>query len=208
MITELPMFPLNLAPFPDEPVPLHIFEPRYKQLIGECRADGITFGMPAVIDKQMAAYGTEMELVEVLQEQESGELDILTRGLRAFRIEHFMEEARGKPYGAATVEFVQDDAESNPAEAAHLTALFSHFRELVTTEAKPLKPDTPHLAFAVGRHIGLSLEQRISLLALPRETERQSLLIELLDRAIPLLAEAKAQVQKSRGNGHSDEFSG
>jgi uncharacterized protein len=62
---KLPLFPLQSIFFPGETVPLHIFESRYKQLINDCRAEAITFGIPVFINNQMK-FGTEVQLVEVV----------------------------------------------------------------------------------------------------------------------------------------------
>ena len=81
---KLPFFPLQSIFFPGETVPLHIFEPRYKQLIADCRANAITFGIPVFINNVME-YGTEVQLVEVVNTYEGGEMDIVGVARQVFK---------------------------------------------------------------------------------------------------------------------------
>ncbi|MCU0326286.1 MAG: LON peptidase substrate-binding domain-containing protein [Spirosomaceae bacterium] len=83
---KLPFFPLNLVAYPHEDLNLHIFEPRYRQLINECLETGQTFGIPPFINNRLLGYGTEMKVVELSKRYENGRMDIKTRGLRIFRI--------------------------------------------------------------------------------------------------------------------------
>ena len=80
----LPLFPLQLVVFPGEKLKLHIFEPRYKQLVGECRDEKMTFGLPAFFDGRVAEYGTEMRLLTIFKTYDDGRMDIMTEGVAAF----------------------------------------------------------------------------------------------------------------------------
>ena len=82
----LPVFPLSLVAFPGERLNLHIFEPRYKQLIQDCQDEGKTFGIPAYIDDHLNEFGTEMELTSIEKVYEDGSMDIKTRGVQVFRV--------------------------------------------------------------------------------------------------------------------------
>ncbi len=81
----LPLFPLQSVFFPGESVPLHIFEERYKQLIRDCRAEAVTFGIPVYIGNRLS-YGTEVQLAEVVTTYEGGEMDVLCVARQAFRL--------------------------------------------------------------------------------------------------------------------------
>ncbi|MCK5442184.1 MAG: LON peptidase substrate-binding domain-containing protein, partial [Maribacter sp.] len=85
---RLPLFPIKSIFFPGETVPLHIFEERYKQLIKDCRKEAITFGMPVYIHNQIT-YGTEAQLVEVVNTYEGGEMDVVCVGRQVFKINTF-----------------------------------------------------------------------------------------------------------------------
>lgn len=91
----LPLFPLNLIVFEKEELRLHIFEPRYKQLIAECLAEDTCFGIAAVVNNKMTRYGTEMRIEKVVKTYDGGEMDIVCRALRRFEIEEFNEVQPG-----------------------------------------------------------------------------------------------------------------
>ena len=80
----LPQFPLKIVVFPGEQLNLHIFEPRYKQLINECEAEDRTFGIPAFIEKRVMEIGTEVRLEKIVKRHLNGEMDIRTRGVGLF----------------------------------------------------------------------------------------------------------------------------
>ncbi|MEP1982437.1 MAG: LON peptidase substrate-binding domain-containing protein, partial [Maribacter dokdonensis] len=82
---KLPLLPLQSIFFPGETVPLHIFEDRYKQLINDCRDEAITFGIPVFINNKME-YGVEVQLVEVVNTYESGEMDVVCVARQVFRL--------------------------------------------------------------------------------------------------------------------------
>ena len=104
MIDFLPLFPLKLVAFPGERLNLHIFEPRYKQLIRECSENQITFGIPAFIDNKIVNIGTEIKLEKIENTYENGELDVRTLGIGVFRIEKFYSQAPNKLYAGADIE--------------------------------------------------------------------------------------------------------
>ena len=111
MTNFIPIFPLEMVVYPGEQVHLHIFEPRYKELIGECVQNGRLFGIPTVIQQKMKDMGTLMEVKEVVQTYENGEMDIRTQGLRIFRILEVIKEVPEKMYSGAIVTYPdnQDD---------------------------------------------------------------------------------------------------
>ena len=80
MINFIPIFPLGIVVYPGEELNLHIFEPRYKQLINECYQEKKLFGIPSVIDDQLQDYGTLMQIMEITTVHDNGELDIKTQG--------------------------------------------------------------------------------------------------------------------------------
>jgi Lon protease-like protein len=82
----LPIFPLELVLFPETPLPLHIFEPRYKEMIGECQAQKAPFGVVRAVEKGLAEVGCTAEILEVTKRYDDGRLDILTEGRRRFEI--------------------------------------------------------------------------------------------------------------------------
>src|SRR3954466_4139124 len=117
--TDFPLFPLGIVALPHEVVPLHIFEPRYRTMIGECLENGTEFGIVWAAEDGQRPIGCAMEIAEVLERMEDGRLNILTRGTRPFRI---VDERDDLPYPAATVEFLVDKeeaADDGSARSAH-----------------------------------------------------------------------------------------
>jgi Lon protease-like protein len=86
MTNFTPIFPLGIVVYPGEALNLHIFEPRYKQLINECFTQKKPFGIPVVLDKQMQEFGTLVEIESIAKQYEGGEMDIHTRGTKVFRM--------------------------------------------------------------------------------------------------------------------------
>src|SRR5680860_847045 len=101
---KLPLFPLQSIFFPGETVPLHIFEQRYIQLIHDCRREAVTFGVPVYINNNVA-FGTEVQLVEIVNSHESGEMDVTCVARQVFRILSFTNEMKGKLYAGGEIEF-------------------------------------------------------------------------------------------------------
>src|SRR5919107_6036237 len=109
MSEELPLFPLGVVALPHELVPLHIFEERYKTMIGECLERETEFGIVWAADDGLRPVGCAMEITEVLERMDDGRLNILTRGTRPFRV---VAERDALPYPAGTVEFLEDKDET------------------------------------------------------------------------------------------------
>ena len=98
MTNFIPIFPLNTVVYPGESLNLHIFEPRYKQLITECHASKKPFGIPAVMENKMQEYGTLAEITELSKLHDNGEMDIKTKGIKIFRILELVKEVPDKFY--------------------------------------------------------------------------------------------------------------
>jgi ATP-dependent Lon protease len=199
----LALFPLQLALFPGEHVPLHIFEPRYKQLIAECRDEGARFGIPAFVNGNVSVFGTEVELVRVLQTYDSGEMDIVVRGVRVFKIVEFHHEVPNKLYSGGKVEYVEDDTESDAEAERELSDRFSELMRLLGKTSTALERTTPLLSYRVGAEVGLSLEQRVHLLSVAREAERQAFVLEHVNRLIRAASEQKSGTGRVSSNGHT-----
>src|ERR1700744_5183381 len=86
MTNFIPVFPLGIVVYPGEIVNLHIFEPRYKQLVNECHAEGKPFGIPTVIDNKLNEMGTLVKITELVKVYDNGEMDVRALGLNVFRV--------------------------------------------------------------------------------------------------------------------------
>jgi hypothetical protein len=182
----LPLFPLDMVVFPGQSVFLHIFEPRYRELIGDCATDGITFGISPLLSDGLANYGTEVRLARVLRTDESGSMDVALEGMRVFRLHEFRSDFPGKLYSGGIVRFQASDTTYWPAIQDRLLSQFDRWRE--RSGAPPvLGGNIPkNLSFAIGHHVGLSTLQKVELIALSHEMDRQKYLSRHLDRVLAI----------------------
>ena len=198
----LPLFPLQLVVFPGEKLKLHIFEPRYKQLIGECRDEKGTFGIPAYIDNRVAEYGTEMRLLQIFATHPGGEMDILTEGVSVFHLERFERQAQNKLYPGGHVTPLDIDTAAYPVTMEELAQQYAKFHELLKTGYTRERFDIRNISYQLAQEVGLSLVQKVQMLAIAKETDRQLFLIQHLHRIIPMLEGAEDTRRRVKGNGH------
>lgn len=198
----LALFPLQLVLFPTEEIPLHIFESRYKQLIVECRDEGITFGIPTFVSGSVSKIGTEVSLVRILETYDTGEMDIVVRGERVFQIDTFQADLPGKLYSGAKVTFQENDPQADPETERNLIEGYDELSRLLRNgEPEPLGP-MPNLSFEVGPRVGLSLGQRLTMLRMNKESERQAFLMQHIEHAIHVIKQQRLRGTKlGGGNG-------
>lgn len=204
MTSRLALFPLQSVVFPGEHLPLHIFEERYKQLINDCETKGITFGIPIYIDNQLE-YGTEMELLEVVSNYNSGAKDVICKGLRVFKIREFEHTEKGKIYAGGDVKFLEDKDDSTETLKNQLLELI--YELYVHLEVPRPKLDIPSFrSFTLAHKIGLSLQQEYGLLKITSEKARQEFLINHLLITIPIVQEMNRTKMIIELNGHFRNF--
>ncbi|MDQ2793734.1 MAG: LON peptidase substrate-binding domain-containing protein, partial [Bacteroidota bacterium] len=191
MARLLPLFPLNLVVFPGEKLNLHIFEPRYRQLVRECIEQNITFGIPPYLNESLSELGTEMRLLSVEQTYSSGELDIRTQAVAVFRVNKFYRQAPGKLYAGGLVENVVQDTEADPVLRTVITRQVRQLYEALGLRKLLLELAPDYTIFDVAHHIGLSTEQEYQLLATTSEQERQELVRDHLDTILPVVLETE-----------------
>ena len=167
---KLAFFPLQTVFFPGETVPLHIFEERYKQLINDCREEAVTFGIPVYINNSIR-FGVEVQLVEVVNAYDSGEMDVVCIARQIFEVLTFENQMQGKLYAGGTVEFI--DSQNN-ADKNYRKKVFDRLKDLYELMGVEF-PNTPFDKFnsyAFAHKMGLSFEQEYELLQLTDEIDR------------------------------------
>ncbi|MDX2072262.1 MAG: peptidase [Haliscomenobacter sp.] len=198
----LPQFPLQIVVYPNENLNLHIFEPRYRQLIKESEENGVTFGIPTFLNNRVMPYGTEVQLLSIEKRYEGGEMDVKTKGLGVYRMEQFINPIPGKLYAGATIVRLETDRDFdwtlNEKMLGYLIELF----DLLNID-KPL-PDGPSdfITFDVAHHAGMSTEQEYELLSMSTEKERQLFMINHLEQFLPMVREMRNLQQRALLNGH------
>lgn len=198
----LPQFPLQIVVYPNENLNLHIFEPRYRQLVKESEENGVTFGIPTFLNNRVMPYGTEIQLLSIEKRHEGGAMDIKTKGLGVYRTEQFINPIPGKLYAGATIVRLETDREFdwtlNEKILTHLIELF----DLLNIDKR--LPDGPSdfITYDVAHHAGMSTEQEYELLTLQTEKERQTFLIKHLEQFLPMVREMRNLQQRALLNGH------
>ena len=208
MTNFIPIFPLGIVVYPGENLNLHIFEPRYKQLISECYAQKKQFGIPTMIENQLQDYGSLMEIVEITNREENGEMDIKTKGSRVFRILEVIKEVPDKLYSGAIVNYPETNEEGNRDLMRRVMNSIKELHRLLKVEKKFQQAEDEVKAFDVAHHVGLSLEEEYEMLHLLQERQRQEYLKRHLTKVIPLVAEMEQLKEKIKLNGHFKNLSG
>ena len=198
-MSELGLFPLGLVLLPGERMPLHIFEPRYKELIGECLAEERPFGIVLADDSGLREVGTEASVIEVLERFDDGRLNVVIEGRERFRV---VEMTTGRSFQTGEVEGVadeHDDVDEQDAERA--VELFRELRELVGSDVEEPEIGDPALSFALASRVDFGLDPKQRLLELTSETERLTIVIELLEGALAAVREEQARRELASRNG-------
>ncbi|GAB4333206.1 MAG: LON peptidase substrate-binding domain-containing protein [Flammeovirgaceae bacterium] len=200
-MSKLALFPLNLVVYPKEKLNLHIFEPRYKQLIKDCIEEGITFGITAFIDNKIKTFGTEVKLLEVVNRYEDGRLDIRTEGTRVFQVNEFFNPMPGKLYAGADVDFVDGKEDSILTERILLVELVTRLFDLLEINTY-IPIESEYITYMVAHKVGFTLKQEYELLTLLNESDRIKFMLDHLNKIIPIVQETELTKQRVRMNGH------
>jgi len=203
MTNFIPIFPLGIVVYPGEKLHLHIFEPRYKQLIADCKESGKPFGIPTVIGNKVGELGTLVEVKEIVQTYDNGEMDIRTAGLQIFRVLEVIKSVPDKLYSGAIVTY--PDNENGDGDRALMQRVVKGVKELhrllnISKDFK--KPEEELRAYDVAHHAGLALEEEYEVLGLLKEIQRQEYLKRHLQKVLPMLMEMEQLKEKVKLNGH------
>ncbi len=208
MTNFIPIFPLSIVVYPGEHLNLHIFEPRYKQLISECVEQKRSFGIPAVIGERMQDIGSIVEIREISKAYENGEMDIKTQGTRVFRILEVIKEIPDKLYSGAIVNYPSTYEHGIPELMNKVIETIRELHELLHVKKDFSRTDEDLRAFDVAHHIGLSLAEEYELLGLFDERQRQEYLKRFLAKVIPMLSSMEQLKEKIKLNGHFKNLEG
>ena len=200
MAIFIPLFPLDVVLFPGAPLPLHIFEPRYKEMMGECLAQHRTFGIVRAVERGVAEVGCSAEIVSVVKEYSDGRLDLVTEGRKRFEI---LGVNQDRSFLQAEILFVDDEPDT-PAEEDLARAIQLHSELLALAGARQdlAAADSSQLSFSLATSLPLDLDFKQKLLSFRSEAERISSLIAYLENLIPNLHRAARAREKAGGNGH------
>lgn len=202
MTNFIPIFPLNIVVYPGEKLNLHIFEPRYRQLINDAFENKKPFGIPSVINKKMAEMGTLMNIVEISKVYEDGKMDIKTEGTMVFRILEVVQELPDKLYSGAIVTYPNNISRgSSSLMKKVLNGIREIHRQLNVTKSFG-KPDEELNSYDVAHHAGMSLPDEYELLELLQELHRQEFLKRHVQKVLPVVREMEQLKGRIKLNGH------
>jgi len=197
-VGALGLFPLEIVLLPGELVPLHIFEPRYRELIGECLDEDVEFGLLFADDRGVRELGTRARVVEVVERFDDGRLNIVVAGGERFRV---LERTSGRTYQTAEVESVEDDEdELVPEEVERVRRLYRRVAQIAGSEPDELGDE--QLSFGVAARIDFGPEMKQRLLELRSEQARLRLLARLLETAEEALAQVAERRRRAQSNGN------
>ncbi len=201
---KLPMFPLQSVFFPGERVALHIFEERYKQLIRDCMAEALTFGIPVYIDNTVA-YGTEMQLVEIVHTYPNGEMDIVCQAKRVFKVITFDDEMDDKLYAGGVVTFldyIEDGLESQREAVIEYTKILYRLMDIPFDH---IYKGELHIHKLIHK-IGLTLRQEYHLLKMVHQSEQLIYIRSHLIATTEVLKQVNHMKDVIEMNGHFKNF--
>ncbi|HYG37069.1 MAG TPA: LON peptidase substrate-binding domain-containing protein [Cytophagales bacterium] len=201
MVKFLPLFPLNLVAFPGEKLNLHIFEPRYKELVNECLEDNCNFGIPAYIFNKLEGFGTEMKIIKVAKKYEDGRLDIMTEGINVFELVDYENPLKDKLYAAGNVRILDNILDETLDSKSVLIKNIQRLYDLLGIKTATIY-STKYLSFEVGHKVGLSIYEEYELLQITKESERQDFITKHLEKSIPLIMNMEKTKQRIQMNGH------
>jgi Lon protease-like protein len=196
---EFPLFPLGMVALPGELIPLHIFEERYKTMIEECLGSEREFGIVWMSDDGLREVGCACAIDRVLERLEDGQINLIARGTRPFRV---LERQGHLPYPAGVIEFVEDrddEVDADLARGAH-----EAYAELVK-RATDREPDTDELesmtAYAMAATVDFGLDAKQGLLDMRSENARLRLVTRLFRAAIKRLELVDRVQERAQSNG-------
>jgi Lon protease-like protein len=186
----LPIFPLELVLLPGVPLPLHIFEPRYKEMIAECLEQKKPFGVVRASSDGVADIGCTAEIMSVIKKYDDGRMDILTRGVERFEV---IEVNEDRSFLQAEISVVQDEDEpGRPAAEMVTQAVRLHAEIAKLAGAEPSGPDehAGSLSFLLAGSLPLDLDFKQNLLSTLSEAKRLEAVIGYLEAILPGLRRA------------------
>ena len=201
-MSELGLFPLGIVLLPTEQIPLHIFEDRYQELIGECLADEREFGLIYADDDGLREIGTRAAVTEVLDRFDDGRMNVVVEGRERFRL---LELTGGRSFQTGLVEpldEIDDPAENADAERA--LELFRKLVELTGAEVEEPAAGGEQLSFELAGRFEFAPELKQRLLQITSERERVKVLADLLEGAAQAVEREQEIAGRAASNGKVD----
>ena len=208
MTNFVPIFPLGIVVYPGEQVNLHIFEPRYRQLVSECFAEAKPFGIPTVLNNAIAEMGTLVKISEIVEIYADGKMDVRTQGLQVFRILEVVKSIPDKLFSGAIVNYPDTVDLGNSLLMREVLTGIRDLHRLLNVTKDFHKKDEELTSYDVAHHAGLSVEEEYELLGLTHEWQRLEYLKRHLTKVLPVVNGMETLKEKIQLNGHFKELKG
>ena len=208
MTNFIPVFPLGIVVYPGEELNLHIFEPKYKQLINDCFETKKPFGIPTVIDGKIVEMGTVVIIKEISNRYDDGQLDIKTEGVQPFKILEFVKELPEKLYGGAIVNYPQINNVGSPSLLRFILDGIRKLHLSLNVEKVFKIADDKLMSYDLAHHAGMNLQDEYYLLELELEIHRQEFLKRHIVKLLEVMKEMEALKLKIGLNGHFKNLEG
>ncbi len=198
----LPLFPLDRVLFPGNPLPLHIFEPRYREMIAECLERSKPFGVVRAKEQGVAEIGCTAEIVSVAKKYDDGRMDIITQGRERFEVVQVNQE---RSFLQAEVIYLRDEAGgATTEEKTDALKLYGEIMSLAGARPED-SSEIPEqqLSFHLAGSLPLDLDFKQTLLEMNSEAERVRAVVLFLESILPNLRRTVHVRQKAGGNGHA-----
>jgi Lon protease-like protein len=198
-VSLLALFPLDVVLFPGAPLPLHIFEPRYKEMINECLEKKLPFGMVRAKKNALAEIGCTAVILNVSKKYDDGRLDLMAEGKQRFEIVQLSQE---RSFLQGEVLFFDD--EPGELSATDLETVVQLHEQLLDILGQEVKVDRQHprISFHLAHELPVDLDFKQALLEMKSEGERIETLIEYYRATIPKVEKTLQAREKAMGNGH------
>jgi ATP-dependent Lon protease len=198
---EIGLFPLGLVLLPTEQVPLHIFEPRYRELIAECLDQDEPFGLVFADDDGLRRIGTLASVVEVTDRFDDGRLNVVVEGGARFRL---VELTEGRSFHTGTIEPLGDlEDPPTPEDVERAATVFSRLVELTGAEVEPPDVESEQPSFAIASRFELAPDLKLELLEQTSERRRLARLCEILESAAASVERQREIAELAQTNGHA-----
>jgi len=197
----IPLFPLDLVLLPGVPLPLHIFEPRYKEMIKECLEEKKEFGLIRSHGEELENIGCTAEIIQVLKTYPDGRIDLLTEGKKRFEVLHLNQE---RSFLQAEIFFLDDDGQAaSLSDVASAVRLHGEIMQLAGAEAQEDESaNADQLAYRLAGSLPFDPDFQQALLEMNSEAERMRAIISFFERILPVLQRNARAKRKAGGNGH------
>lgn len=204
---EIPLFPLDVVLMPGTPLPLHIFEERYKQMINECLESGDEFGVVLSDSSGTREVGCTASISEIVERYDDGRLVILVEGSQRFKLGNIISgHPAGKPYYVGEIEYLQDEETTEDISelAEENIALLERVVEAATEGSVDIEVEPPYrnLSFGIAGRIEFEPDTRQEILEIHTEKERLERLKELLSETAESMELTRQATEKAKTNGH------